>query len=163
MKCILSAALQRLFRLKVWSYQPLPRHHQVYLHHCNSVAVWNTGLVITATAWTLSSVSPALQLSGCLDYKSGHMSHCLDTMKCILRAALQWLFGLQIWSYQPLPGHHQVYLQSCTSVVVCTTSLLTSPATCTSRSVLNTLQICCRLDNKFGYISHCLNNYDCCA
>ncbi|GFR09829.1 uncharacterized protein TNCT_1651 [Trichonephila clavata] len=82
-KCIFSTALQRLFGLQVWSYQPLPGYHQVYLQHCTSVAVWTASLVISAPAWTPSSVSPALQFSGCLDYKSGHISHCLDTIKCI--------------------------------------------------------------------------------
>ncbi|GFQ77896.1 hypothetical protein TNCT_227731, partial [Trichonephila clavata] len=84
-KCISSVALQSLFG-----------------PHC---------LVISATVWTPPSVSPALHFSGCLDYKSGHISHCLDTIKCISGTAVQCLFGLQVWSYKPLRGHHQVYFQ----------------------------------------------------
>ncbi|GFQ86014.1 hypothetical protein TNCT_15211 [Trichonephila clavata] len=57
---------QWLFGPHVWSYLPLPGHYQVYLQHCTSVAVWTTDLVISATAWTPSSVSPALHFSGCL-------------------------------------------------------------------------------------------------
>ncbi|GFQ72125.1 hypothetical protein TNCT_698931 [Trichonephila clavata] len=130
---------QWLFGPHVWSYQPLPGRHQVYLQHCNSVAVWTTNLVISATAWTPSSVSPALQFSGGLDYKSGHISHSLDTIKCIYSVALQWLIGLQVWSYQPLTGHHQVYLQRCNSVAVWTTSLFTSATAWTPSSVSTAL------------------------
>ncbi|GFQ67976.1 hypothetical protein TNCT_300471 [Trichonephila clavata] len=66
-KCISSVALQ-------WLFGP----------HC---------LVISATAWTPSSVFPALQFSVCLDYKFGHISHCVDTIKCMSSAELQWLIG----------------------------------------------------------------------
>ncbi|GFR09826.1 uncharacterized protein TNCT_1641 [Trichonephila clavata] len=123
---------QWLFGPHVWSYLPLPGHHQVYLQHCTSVAVWTTdlvisatawtpsmylqhctsvavwttSLVISATAWTPSSVFPALQFSVCLDYKFGHISHCVDTIKCMSSAELQWLFGQQVCSYQPLPELH---------------------------------------------------------
>ncbi|GFR08117.1 hypothetical protein TNCT_192111 [Trichonephila clavata] len=127
-KCISRTAIKRLFRLQVWSYQPLPGHHQVHLQHCTSAAVWTTSLVISATAWTPSSASLALLFSGCLDCKFDHIIHFLEKIKCVSIVALQWLFGLQVWSYQPLPGHHQVHLQCCTSVVVRTTSLLISPA-----------------------------------
>ncbi|GFQ73063.1 hypothetical protein TNCT_63351 [Trichonephila clavata] len=71
---------------------------------------------------------------------SGHISHCLDTIKCISSTAIQWLFGLQIWSYQPRPGHHQVYLKRCTSVAVWTTSLVISATACTQSSVSPALQ-----------------------
>ncbi|GFQ93471.1 hypothetical protein TNCT_729251 [Trichonephila clavata] len=83
-KCTYSAALQRLFGPKAWSYQSLPGHHQVYL--------------------------TVLHFSGCLDQKLGHISHCLDTIKCTYSAALQRLFGPKAWSYQSLLTH-QVYLQ----------------------------------------------------
>ncbi|GFY47742.1 hypothetical protein TNIN_376731 [Trichonephila inaurata madagascariensis] len=35
-------------------------------------------------------------VSGCLDHKFGHISHCLNTIKCTYSTALQWLFGLQV-------------------------------------------------------------------
>ncbi|GFY72196.1 hypothetical protein TNIN_115151 [Trichonephila inaurata madagascariensis] len=59
-----------------------------------------------------------------------HISHCLDTHQVHLQrctsvavrttsgSALQWLFGLQVSSYQKLPGHYQVYLQRCSSGAV---------------------------------------------
>ncbi|GFQ92297.1 hypothetical protein TNCT_560361 [Trichonephila clavata] len=160
-KCISSVALQWLFGLQIWSYQPLPGHHQVYLQHCNSVAVWTTSLVISTTAWTPSSASPALPFSGCLDYKSGHISHSLVTIKCISSTATQWLFTLQVWSYQPLPGHHQVNLQRFTSVAVWTTNLVISATAWTPSSVSPTLQFSGCLNYKSGHISHCLDTIKC--
>ncbi|GFR10846.1 hypothetical protein TNCT_437871 [Trichonephila clavata] len=81
-KCISSVALHWLFGLQVWSYQLLPGHHQVYIQRCTSVAVWTTCLVISATAWTPSSVSPALHFSGCLDYKFAHINPFMNFTKC---------------------------------------------------------------------------------
>ncbi|GFR08120.1 hypothetical protein TNCT_192131 [Trichonephila clavata] len=136
----------------------MPGHHQVYLQHSNSVAVWTTSLVISATAWTPSSVSPALQLSGCLDYKFGHISHCLDTIKCISSTPTQWLFGLQVWSYQLLPEHHQVYLQHSNSVAVWTTCLVISATAWTPSSVSPALHFSEYLNYKFDHIRNCLDN-----
>ncbi|GFY45654.1 uncharacterized protein TNIN_102301 [Trichonephila inaurata madagascariensis] len=41
---------QRLFGPRVWSYQSLPEHHQVYLQRCSSVTVWPKNLVISVAA-----------------------------------------------------------------------------------------------------------------
>ncbi|GFT47193.1 hypothetical protein TNCV_3748241 [Trichonephila clavipes] len=57
-------------------------------------------------------------VSGSLDLKFGHISDCLDTIKCALSTALQRLFGPKVWSYQSLPGFQQVCLQHCTSLAV---------------------------------------------
>ncbi|GFR08124.1 hypothetical protein TNCT_192151 [Trichonephila clavata] len=83
---------QWLFGSHVWSYLPLPGHHQVYLQRCTSVAVWTKF--------------------------SGHISHCLGTIKCISSTAVQCLFGLQVWSYQSLPDLYQVYLNRYNSLAI---------------------------------------------
>ncbi|GFY45651.1 hypothetical protein TNIN_102271 [Trichonephila inaurata madagascariensis] len=74
----------------------MPEHHQVCLQLCTSVAVWTTSLVTAVCAWTPSSLLTALHFSGCLDYKFSLISHCLDIIKCTYRAALPWLFGIQV-------------------------------------------------------------------
>ncbi|GFR03362.1 hypothetical protein TNCT_696961 [Trichonephila clavata] len=160
-KCTYSAALQRLFGPKAWSYQSLPGHHQVYLQCCTSAAVWTKSLVISVTAWTPSSMRNALHFSGCLDQKLRHISHCLDTIKCTYSAALQRLFGPKASSYQSLSGHHQVYLQCCTSAAVWTKSLVISVTAWTPSSVLTVLHFSGCLDQKLGHISHCLDTIKC--
>ncbi|GFQ98946.1 hypothetical protein TNCT_341701 [Trichonephila clavata] len=85
-------------------------------------AVWTQNLVnknCCGPKFVISaSICVTCHVSGCLDHISGHISHCLDTIKCIFSTALQRLFGLQVWSYQPLPELHQVYIKLCNSTAV---------------------------------------------
>ncbi|GFT48430.1 uncharacterized protein TNCV_3131621 [Trichonephila clavipes] len=37
-----------------------------------------------------------VEVSGCLDHEFGHISRCLNTIKCTFIAVLQWLFGLKV-------------------------------------------------------------------
>ncbi|GFR33372.1 hypothetical protein TNCT_513821 [Trichonephila clavata] len=156
-KCTSSAALQWLFGLQVQPHHSLPGHHQLHLQRCTSVAVWTTSLVISVTPWTPSSVLPALLFSGYLGYKYSRITRCLDTINCIYSAALQWLFGLQVWSYQSLPGHHQVYFQRCSSVVIWATSTAASLAAWTPSTAFTALHFSGCLDYKFSHISRCLD------
>ncbi|GFY43519.1 hypothetical protein TNIN_72871 [Trichonephila inaurata madagascariensis] len=108
---------------------------------------WTTSLVTSVAAWTPSCVLTAQYFSGCLDYKSGHISRAWTPSRP--RAAFQWLFGLQIWSHQSFPGHHQVYLQRCISGAVWTTSLITSVAIWTPSSVLTSQHFSSFLGKRF--------------
>ncbi|GFY66672.1 hypothetical protein TNIN_146681 [Trichonephila inaurata madagascariensis] len=138
-----------------------------------------------------ASICIASHVSGCLDYKISHISHCLDTIKYTYSAAIQWLLGLQVWSYQLLHfsgcldykfGHishcfsvavwtkvklHQPYrtpsnvLQRCSTVPVWTTSLVASVAAWTPSKVLTVLLFSCSLDYKFNHINHCLDTIQC--
>ncbi|GFY04689.1 hypothetical protein TNCV_419451 [Trichonephila clavipes] len=94
-------------------------------------------LVISASACI------ACHVSGCLDYKFSHSSHCLDTIKCTYSAALQWMHGL----------HQSLY----SSVAVWTTSLVASVVAWTTSSGLKTQLFSDCFDYKLSHISHCLN------
>ncbi|GFR24036.1 hypothetical protein TNCT_420801 [Trichonephila clavata] len=72
-------------------------------------------------------------------------------------ASIQRLFGPNIWSYQSLPGHHQVCSKRSTAVAVWTASLVTSVAAWTPSRVLRVLHCSGCLDYKFSHISRCLH------
>ncbi|GFY72473.1 uncharacterized protein TNIN_254411 [Trichonephila inaurata madagascariensis] len=116
---------------------------------------------------------PLTYFGGCLDYKFSHISHCLDTHQVHLQrctsvavrttsgSALQWLFGLQVSSYQKLPGHYQVYLQRCSSGAVQTTNLVTLVKRWTLSSLLTAILFGGCLGYKFSCISYCLDTIKC--
>ncbi|GFT60630.1 hypothetical protein TNCV_964791 [Trichonephila clavipes] len=67
-----------------------------------------------------------VSLVAALDYKFSHISHCMDTSKCISASHFSDCLEYKFESHQSLPGHHQEYLQHCFSLAAWTTNLVTS-------------------------------------
>ncbi|GFQ99885.1 hypothetical protein TNCT_329631 [Trichonephila clavata] len=104
-----------------------------------------------------ASICVTCHVSGCLDHISSHINHSLDTIKCIFSTALQRLFGLQVWSYQPLPELHQVYIKLCNSTAVWTTSFKYQ-SLLELLSILRLLPLRRCFNYKFCHIFHYLNS-----
>ncbi|GFU75794.1 transposable element Tcb1 transposase [Trichonephila clavipes] len=105
------------------------RCHRITVHKIGvgPTNCYGHALVISA------SICIACHVSGCLDYKISHISHCLDTIKCTYSTAVQWLHGLRVWSYQLLNFSDSLnykfgHISHCSSVAVWTTSLVVSVA-----------------------------------